>query len=60
VVKDVAEYLNVSQSTVYAWAASGYLPSISIGQGRSKCVRFRGKAVEKWLRNREVESKKNP
>jgi len=58
-VPEVAELLSVSISTVYTWAASGYLPSLSYGQRRRKCVRFRPNAIENWVNNRERESKKS-
>ena len=57
-VPDVSKLLRVSPSTVYTWAESGYLPSMSYGQGRRKCVRFRAKAIDNWLKNRERESRK--
>jgi len=44
-IQQVADYLQLNQSTVYQWAQKGRLPAIKLG-GR---WRFRGKDLEAWL-----------
>ena len=42
---DVADYLKVSEKTIYRWADQGTIPSLKIGK---KLVRFRPEEVAKW------------
>jgi excisionase family DNA binding protein len=42
---DVARLLACSSKTVYAWAASGYLPSVRLG----RLVRFKAGDVSKFV-----------
>jgi excisionase family DNA binding protein len=49
-VKEVAEFLQVNTTTVYAWAQSGQMPAIKLGRS----WRFRRSDLEAWLnRNRQ-------
>jgi len=48
-VKEVAEFLQVNTTTVYAWAQGGRMPAIKLGRS----WRFRRADLEYWLnRNR--------
>ena len=48
-VKEVADFLRVNVTTVYAWAQRGQLPAIKLGRS----WRFRRSDLETWLdRNR--------
>ena len=48
-VKEVAEFLKVNTTTVYAWAQGGRMPAIKLGRS----WRFRRADLEHWLnRNR--------
>ena len=48
-VKEVADFLQVNVTTVYAWAQSGRMPAIKLGRN----WRFRRSDLETWLnRNR--------
>lgn len=44
-VKDVAARLQVKESTIYAWASQGKIPSIKI----NGVIRFDAKEIEQWL-----------
>ena len=48
-VKQLAEYLQVSQALVYKWVHYDFIPYIKIGT----LVRFRLAQVEKWLAKSE-------
>lgn len=48
-VKDLAAWLQLRPATLYAWAASGRIPSLRL-EGR---VRFRRDDVLKWLEARK-------
>lgn len=59
--KDVAEQLQVAVSTVYLWAEQGRLPHICLAQGaRRRCIRFRQRVVEEWLRDLESAGRVDP
>lgn len=48
-VKEVANFLQINVTTVYAWAQSGRMPAIKLGRS----WRFRRSDLEAWLnRNR--------
>ena len=52
-IRDVAEFLQLNQTTIYAWAQQGYLPGYKLG----RTWRFRPSEIEAWLeerRNSEV------
>ncbi len=44
-VKQVAEYLQLKESTIYAWAQDGKIPAIKIG----RTWRFRRADLDSWL-----------
>lgn len=44
-VRQVADYLQLNQTTVYAWAQQGVLPGYKLG----KAWRFRPAEIEAWL-----------
>ncbi len=44
-VKQVAEYLQLKESTIYSWAQDGKVPAIKIG----RTWRFRRTDLDMWL-----------
>jgi len=44
-VKQVADYLQLKESTIYAWAQDGKIPAIKIG----RTWRFRQADLDTWL-----------
>lgn len=57
-VPQVAEMLSLAPSTLYAWAASGYLPSVVMHRGSKRpVVRFRAEAIERFIVEREQEQR---
>ena len=50
--EEIADLLNVKVSTVYQWARESYLPSVSLGLGKKKVVRFNRDDVETWVLER--------
>lgn len=44
-VKQVAQYLQLKQSTIYSWAQDGKIPAIKIG----RTWRFRRDDLDGWL-----------
>lgn len=44
-VKQVAEYLQLKESTIYSWAQAGRIPAIKIGRN----WRFRRADLDSWL-----------
>lgn len=51
-VKDVAQYLKVSESAVYKWVDEGRLECIDLGQeGRRRCIRFTSDQIRKLILN---------
>ncbi|MBC7255014.1 MAG: helix-turn-helix domain-containing protein [Chloroflexi bacterium] len=44
-VKQVAQYLQLKESTIYSWAQSGKIPAIKIG----RTWRFRRGDLDDWL-----------
>lgn len=49
-VEQMAEYLQVDEYTIYAWARKGKMPAFKVG----RFWRFRKEEIDKWL-----ESQKN-
>ena len=45
---EVAEWLNVAESTIRKWVHYGFIPHVKLG----RAVRFIREDVEKWLRER--------
>lgn len=44
-VKQVADYLQLKESTIYSWAQDGKIPAIKIG----RTWRFRRTDLDSWL-----------
>jgi len=44
-VKQVAQYLQLKESTIYSWAQDAKIPAIKIG----RTWRFRQKDLDSWL-----------
>ena len=44
----VAEWLNVKESTIRKWTHYGFIPHVKLG----RCVRFQESEIEKWLQER--------
>ena len=44
-VKQVADYLQLKESTIYSWAQDGKVPAIKIG----RTWRFRRSDLDQWL-----------
>ncbi len=44
----VAEWLNVKESTIRKWTHYGFIPHVKLG----RCVRFCESEIEQWLRER--------
>ncbi len=44
-VKQVAQYLQLKESTIYSWAQDGKIPAIKIG----RTWRFRRADLDEWL-----------
>ncbi len=44
-VRQVAEYLQLKESTIYSWAQEGRIPAIKIG----RTWRFRRADLDEWL-----------
>jgi excisionase family DNA binding protein len=47
-IRDVADYLQLNQTTIYAWAQQGILPGYKLG----RTWRFRPSEIEAWLEER--------
>lgn len=47
-IRDVAEFLQLNQTTIYAWAQQGTLPGYKLG----RTWRFRLSEIEAWLEKR--------
>lgn len=44
-VRELAQYLDLAEVTIYRWAREGYIPSIRMG----RAWRFRVDEINKWL-----------
>ena len=44
-VEQIAEYLQVDEYTIYAWARKGKMPAFKVG----RFWRFRTEDIDKWL-----------
>lgn len=44
----VAEWLNVKESTIRKWTHYGFIPHVKLG----RCVRFQESEIERWLQER--------
>jgi excisionase family DNA binding protein len=45
----VAEWLNVKESTIRKWTHYGFIPHVKL----ARCVRFMESEIERWLRERD-------
>ena len=50
-VKELAEYLGLQISTIYAWVHTRQIPYYKIG----RLVKFRADEVEQWVKERKIE-----
>lgn len=55
-IKDVADFLKLNQTTIYAWAQKGTLPGYKLG----RTWRFRLSDIEAWLQERRNAEVANP
>lgn len=46
-IKDVAEFLQIAEKTIYRMAADGKIPAFKVGGS----WRFKRKEIENWLEN---------
>ena len=44
----VAEWLNVKESTIRKWTHYGFIPHVKLG----RCVRFMESDIERWIKER--------
>ena len=51
-VKELAEYISIKPSTIYAWVHEGYIPHYKIG----RLVRFNMEEIERWIKKRKAKS----
>ena len=57
-VKQVSEWLSISQNTVYLWVHERKLPHIVLSIGnRKECFRFKPSEIKKWIEQRERNGK---
>ena len=47
-IKDVADFLQLNETTIYSWAQQGTLPGFKLG----RTWRFRPSEIEAWLEQR--------
>ena len=50
-VEQMAEYLQVDEYTIYAWARKGKMPAFKVG----RFWRFRKEDIDKWLEENKVD-----
>jgi excisionase family DNA binding protein len=50
-IKEVASYLRLQESTVYAWAKGGRIPAFRLG----RLWRFRRTELDAWLENQRLQ-----
>jgi excisionase family DNA binding protein len=50
-VRELADYLSITESTVYKMVNRQEIPSVRLGQN-GRTLRFRREEIEAWLRNR--------
>lgn len=55
-IRQVAQYMNVSEGTVYNMVALYDLPQFRL---TNKCVRFRRAEIDRWMAGRRVSNAKN-
>ena len=49
-IKDIAEYLQVKDRTVYSWINKGIIPHYKI----ESLIRFKENEINEWLSSKEV------
>lgn len=52
-IRQLADYLNVKPTTLYAWAAQGKIPSLKL----HGLLRFRQDEIDQWLESCRVTSR---
>jgi excisionase family DNA binding protein len=50
-IKELAEYIGVKQSTVYAWVCYRKIPYVKVG----RLVKFDVKRIDDWLKEKSIE-----
>ena len=50
-VSEIAEFLGVKESTIYAWVHTRQIPHYKIG----RLVKFKIREIEDWMAERRVE-----
>lgn len=50
-IKEIAEYLCLSESTIRAWVKTGRIPFSKLG----RCVRFDILKINEWLKQKEFD-----
>ncbi len=48
-IKDISEYLNVKERTIYSWINKGTIPHIKL---TNKVIRFNLNTINEWLESR--------
>ncbi len=54
-LREVAEYLQVKERTIYNWVQQGKIPSFKIGNG----WRFKREDIDIWIEERKRETPRN-
>ena len=49
-IKDIAEYLQVKERTIYSWINKGIIPHYKI----ESTIRFKENEINEWLSSKEV------
>jgi excisionase family DNA binding protein len=57
---DVSKWLNVSVSTIYKWAETGYIPTVDLGGKIRGPLRFAKAEVARWYRRRLRRGRSTP
>lgn len=50
-IKELSEYLKISQSTLYSWANSGLIPSYKL----NGILQFDKDEIEEWIKTKKIE-----
>lgn len=56
---ELAEYLGLPLSTIYAWAAEGRLPSLHVGRGQ-RLLRFDVREIDRWIELHKAAERQRP
>jgi excisionase family DNA binding protein len=51
-IKEAARLLNIKESTLYAWAGRGDIPSFKFG----RLIRFKKEDIEAWAESKKVKA----